>query len=93
MPVGLFEAAPYSLDKVQLEPGDTMVMYSDGVTEAQNVAGEEFSEARMADVIKAHSTDSAAVVLEKLIDAVKTFAKGADQYDDITALIVRYSGP
>jgi serine phosphatase RsbU (regulator of sigma subunit)/pSer/pThr/pTyr-binding forkhead associated (FHA) protein len=93
MPVGLFEAAPYSLDKVQLDPGDTMVMYSDGVTEAQNVAGEEFGEARMAEVIKSHSTEPAAVVLEKLIDAVKVFAKGADQYDDITALIVRYSGP
>jgi sigma-B regulation protein RsbU (phosphoserine phosphatase) len=78
---------------VHLDPGDTMVMYSDGVTEAQNLAGEEFGEARMADVIKSHSTEPAAVVLEKLIDAVKTFAKGADQYDDITALIVRYSGP
>jgi serine phosphatase RsbU (regulator of sigma subunit) len=47
----------------------------------------------MAEVIKTHSTEPAHVVLEKLIDAVKTFAKGADQYDDITALIVRYSGP
>ncbi|MGH9200387.1 MAG: PP2C family protein-serine/threonine phosphatase, partial [Vicinamibacterales bacterium] len=93
MPVGLFEAAPYSLDKVHLQPGDTMIMYSDGVTEAQNVAGEEFGEARMAEVLKTHSTEPASVVLEQLIDAVKTFAKGADQYDDITALIVRYSGP
>ena len=93
MPVGLVEAAPYSLDRVHLQPGDTMVIYSDGVTEALNVAGEEFGVARMAEVLKVHSTEPVSVVLEKLIDALKTFTTGAGQTDDITALIVRYSGP
>lgn len=92
MPVGLFEAAPYSLDRVQLQPGDTMVLYSDGVTEAQNVGGDEFGEGRMAEIIKTYSDEPAAVVLEKLIEAIKTFALGADQYDDVTALIIRYTG-
>lgn len=93
MPVGVFEAATYSLDSVHLQPGDTMVIYSDGVTEAENVAGETFGDQRMAEVLEMHSTESASVVLEKLIDALRTFTKGADQLDDITALIVRYSGP
>ncbi len=47
MPVGLFEMAPYSCDTLEMKPGDTMVLYSDGVTEAHNVAGEEFGEERM----------------------------------------------
>jgi len=93
MPVGLFEMAPYSGDQVELKPGDTMVLYSDGVTEAQNVAGEEFGEERMVDVMKQYHQDSAAVVLDKLIEAVTTFAHGAEQYDDVTALVVKYTGP
>jgi serine phosphatase RsbU (regulator of sigma subunit) len=85
--------APYSGDQIELKPGDTMVLYSDGVTEAHNVAGEEFGEARMVDVMKAHHGQSAPVILEKLIEAVKTFAHGAEQYDDVTALVVKYTGP
>ncbi len=93
MPVGLFEIAPYSNDTLQMKPGDTMVLYSDGVTEAHNVAGEEFGEARMVEVMQRCKDESAPVVLEQLIDAVKTFARGAEQYDDVTALVVKYTGP
>jgi len=93
MPVGLFELAPYSADSIDFKPGDTMVLYSDGVTEAQNLAGEEFGEARMADVLQRYYQEPATVVLEKLVDAVQVFAKGAEQYDDVTALIVKYTGP
>ena len=52
MPVGLFEAAPYANDSVELQPGDTMILYSDGVTEAHNVAGDEFGEERMVEVLE-----------------------------------------
>jgi serine phosphatase RsbU (regulator of sigma subunit)/pSer/pThr/pTyr-binding forkhead associated (FHA) protein len=93
MPVGLFEFAPYSGEQAELKRGDTMVLYSDGVTEAHNVAGEEFGEERMVEVMKQHHHDSAAVVLDRLITAVKTFAHGAEQYDDVTALVVKYNGP
>ena len=93
MPVGLFEMAPYSGDVISLKPGDTMVLYSDGVTEAHNLASEEFGEERMVEVMKQYHDQPAKVVLEKLIDAVKTFAHGAEQYDDVTALVVRYTGP
>ncbi len=93
MPVGLFEMAPYSVDTVQLKPGDTMVFYSDGVTEAHNVAGEEFGEARLVDVMQRYTRGSAEVVLEQIIGAVREFAHGAEQYDDVTALVVKYTGP
>jgi phosphoserine phosphatase RsbU/P len=92
MPVGMFEMAPYSGDQLEMKPGDTMMLYSDGVTEAHNVAGEEFGEERMVAVLKQHYQEAASVVLEKLIDEVKKFAHGAEQYDDVTALVVRYTG-
>jgi phosphoserine phosphatase RsbU/P len=93
MPVGMFEMAPYSCDRIELKAGDTMVIYSDGVTEAHNVAGEEFGEARLVEVMERYSRGSAKVLLEQIIDAVKEFAVGAEQYDDITALVVKYTGP
>ncbi len=93
MPVGMFETAPYSGDEPALSPGDTLVLYSDGVTEAHNVAGEEFGEARLVTVLERYSRGSAAIVLEQIINAVKDFARGAEQYDDVTALVVKYHGP
>jgi serine phosphatase RsbU (regulator of sigma subunit) len=93
MPVGMFEMAPYSCDTITMKPGDTMVLYSDGVTEAHNVAGEEFGEARLVQVMERYTRGSADVVLEQIIDAVKEFAHGAEQYDDVTALVVKYTGP
>jgi serine phosphatase RsbU (regulator of sigma subunit) len=92
MPVGLFEMAPYSCDQVSLKPGDSMVIYSDGVTEAKNVSGEEFGEARLVQIMERYSRGSAAILLEQIINAVKEFALGAEQYDDVTALVVKYLG-
>jgi len=93
MPVGMFEMAPYSGDQLRLQPGDTMVLYSDGVTEAHNVEGEEFGEARLVQVMERYSRGSADIILEQIINAVKEFAHGAEQYDDVTALVVKYTGP
>jgi serine phosphatase RsbU (regulator of sigma subunit) len=93
MPVGMFEFAPYSGDEATLKPGDTLVIYSDGVTEAHNLAGEEFGEARLVEVLQRYSRGSAAIILEQIVNAVTEFALGAEQYDDITALVVKYTGP
>ena len=93
MPVGMFEFAPYSGDQCTLKPGDTLLIYSDGVTEAHNVAGEEFGEARLVEVLQRYSRGSAPIVLDQIISAVKEFSLGAEQYDDVTALVVKYMGP
>jgi serine phosphatase RsbU (regulator of sigma subunit)/pSer/pThr/pTyr-binding forkhead associated (FHA) protein len=93
MPVGLFDFAPYSSSKLTLRTGDTMVLYSDGVTEAQSVDGSEFGEARLVEVMKQYQGASAGDMLEHVIDAVMAFAHGAEQYDDVTALVIRYTGP
>jgi len=93
MPVGLFEMAPYSCDTLTMKPGDLLVLYSDGVTEAQNLAGEEFGEARLVQVMERYARGGADIVLDQIISAVKEFAHGAEQYDDVTALVVKYTPP
>jgi sigma-B regulation protein RsbU (phosphoserine phosphatase) len=68
-------------------------MYSDGVTEAQSADGTEFGEPRLVDVVKEHHGKPAGDLLKHIVDAVQSFAHGAEQYDDVTALVVRYLGP
>lgn len=93
MPVGLFDFAPYSSTRLTLKPGDTLVMYSDGVTEAQSTDGSEFGEPRLIEVVKQHHGAPAGDLLKHIVDAVQAFAHGVEQYDDVTALVVRYLGP
>ena len=76
-----------------MKPGDTLVLYSDGVTEAQNAAGEEFGQARLLTLMERYTRGTADTVLEQIINAVKEFADGAEQYDDVTALVVKYTPP
>ena len=74
---------------MHLEPGDTLVLFSDGVTEAQNVVDEEFGEARLLDVLRAAAAEPAAALIERVMAAIDAFAGGAPQFDDITLLVAR----
>ena len=58
-----------------------------------DLPGEEFGEARLVQVMERYHRGRADVVLEQVINAVKEFAHGAEQYDDVTALVVKYTGP
>lgn len=92
-PLGLFDAIPFQEETVSIEPGDWVVVFSDGVSEALSAAGEEFGDGRIAEVARAHYDHEPAVLLEALLSSVRTFATGAPQSDDVTALVVRYRGP
>ena len=72
-----------------LEPGDTLVLFSDGVTEAQNADEEEFGEARLLDCCAPSADQPAAVMIERLMASIDGFAGGAPQFDDITLLVAR----
>ncbi len=93
MPVGLFGAAPYADEETQLQPGDVLVTFSDGVTEALNTAGEEYSEARLIEEVQKYRTAPLGDFLQAVITSVQAFAAGAQQSDDVTVLVLRYLGP
>jgi serine phosphatase RsbU (regulator of sigma subunit)/pSer/pThr/pTyr-binding forkhead associated (FHA) protein len=92
MPVGFFEHAPYEDVEEQLAAGDVVVIYSDGVTEALDIHGQEFSEDRLIELVRQHYRTDAAALLDRVVQDVQTFARGAPQYDDVTALVIKYAG-
>jgi sigma-B regulation protein RsbU (phosphoserine phosphatase) len=88
--LGLFPHATYEEETLQLEEGDTLVIFSDGVTEATNQAGEEFGEQRLLPCIEQNRDSTPEVLLDRILETVKTFAESAAQPDDLTALVLRY---
>ncbi len=87
--LGLFEDAEYEEAEVRLESGDVLVVFTDGLIEARNPAGEEFGEARLLELLteQAHLSASG---LEKLIwQSMQNWTAGAEQEDDMTLLILK----
>ena len=77
---------------MSLSPGDLIVVFSDGVSEAMNAAGEEFGEERLQKLLLTVGAGSAAVVVEQVVAEVRDFTTGAPQSDDITVMAIRYRG-
>ncbi|MDY7094753.1 MAG: SpoIIE family protein phosphatase [Acidobacteriota bacterium] len=92
MPLGLFPGGTYQPGELTLEAGDLLVLYTDGVNEANNAEGEEWGDERMQEAIAGHAGDSAQEVVDGLFGEVDRFAAGAPQYDDITMLVVQRVG-
>ncbi len=90
--LGLFDRLHFEEQALQLEPGDLVVVFSDGVSEALNERGEEFGESRIVDAIRASRDRNPQRVLEALLDAVGAFTAGTPRHDDVTAMVVRYRG-
>jgi phosphoserine phosphatase RsbU/P len=89
-PVGLIPEASYFSSCVALRPGDTLVLYSDGVTEAVDPDDEMFGVSRLRELLLGRH-DAALESLQKtILDAVRAFSRGANQADDITLLLARY---
>ncbi len=87
--MGIMDGFPFEETLVALQPGDVLVSYSDGVTEAMNVFKEQLGESKLADLIKDNVGLPAEKIIEKIVKAVRTHAGEAQQYDDITALVVK----
>jgi sigma-B regulation protein RsbU (phosphoserine phosphatase) len=92
MPVGLVETAEFAVIEEHLAPGDKIVIYSDGVTEAQNLETAFFGKKRLREVVQAHATDSCAAIHDAVQDAVAAFTEGAAQSDDITLVVLEFCG-
>jgi phosphoserine phosphatase RsbU/P len=91
--LGLLSIATYAYDTVPLQAGDLVVVCSDGVTEARNLANDEFGRDRLVEALTGRHGHKPDAVLEHLLAVVKQFSQGAAQADDITAMVLRYRGP
>ncbi len=90
-PVGLIPEAEYEAKNATLQDGDTLILFSDGVTEAMNLAEEMFGSARLRDVVSGMRDVPPLEELQKtILGAIENFTSGAKQADDITLLLVRY---
>ena len=85
--LGLFPEVQYDDAHVDLCPGDLLVAFTDGVTEARNVAGEEFGEERLKDFLRAAGEMSAEEMSSALADRIRAWIAGAEQHDDVTFVI------
>jgi sigma-B regulation protein RsbU (phosphoserine phosphatase) len=87
--VGWFEPWRCGIAEVQLSPGDTLVLYTDGVAEAANADKEEFGESRLLDAVSSHARLPVEQLLQSVICSVQHFSRGSEQQDDITLVIAR----
>ena len=86
MPFGIDEEAPYTVDSIDLAPGDRLVVYSDGVTEAMDAAGGFYGDDRLAEWLGNVPGDDPATLVARLREEIAIFAEGAEQSDDIALL-------
>lgn len=93
LPVGLFSTAEFRTSSGALAPGDTLVLYTDGVNEAMNLQHEMFDLERLQEVVSRHATASVEELRAAILGAVEEFTRGTYLADDLTLLIIRYHGP
>jgi len=87
--LGAIEGAEFNSSKLILEPGDTLVTYSDGVLEACNPSGEEFGSERLAVALRRAKQHSAHATLMMLLAIVQDFANGSSVADDISVIVIQ----
>jgi sigma-B regulation protein RsbU (phosphoserine phosphatase) len=92
MPVGLVDSAAFEVQEATLASGDKIVIYTDGVTEAQNLEGEFFGRQRLRHVLAEHRADACQTIHDAIQSAVAAFTEGAPQADDITLVAIEYRG-
>src|SRR6202140_4977137 len=89
-PVGLIPEAEYPATRINLQPGDTLVLFSHGVTEAMNPSEELFGVARLREVLTGQMETPLDQIQKCVLESVENFSRGASQADDLTLLLVRY---
>jgi len=90
--LGAFDNVFFGDEKLTLDPGDTLYMYTDGVTEAANSGDELFSEEKLKRGISKHREATTRELVEGTMRGIESFAGGAPQSDDITIMVLRYYG-
>ena len=90
--LGIAENAAYRSERLRLGPGESLFLYTDGVTEAMDAAGELFAERRLEQSVRRAGVSGPRQLLGQVVDEVNAFAAGVPQADDVTGLVLRYVG-
>jgi len=88
MVLGLFQETEFQEAAIDLRPGDLSVVFTDGVTDALNTAGEEFGVERLKEVLRAAIGAPASEISERLTDTMREWIGNAEQHDDLTFVVV-----
>jgi len=91
-PLGWFEDLPLKTVEVQLAPGDILVSYTDGLTEAENIRREPYGEDRLVQVVRDTAARPAGEILKAITDSVERFMGDAPPFDDTTLVVIKYTG-
>ena len=96
MILGSLESAEFGIThgqvEARLEPGDVLLIYSDGLTEATGPDDELFGEQRVLDLVREHAPSGGAGLRERILAAVEAFTQGREQSDDITIVVAARPG-
>jgi len=91
-PVGMFQEAEYQSSRIQIEPGDFLVIYTDGVSEACNTRNDLFEESRLRQILEDFKGTTGTQLGDAIREGMRAFCEGAAQSDDITILVIEYKG-
>lgn len=86
--MGIEEDAIWSQARVQIEPGDVLILYTDGIPDALNSEGEFFHEKQLVKVVQNNLGLPAQEIQSCVLEAVQDFSAGTPQFDDITLLVL-----
>ncbi|MEK6222021.1 MAG: SpoIIE family protein phosphatase [Chloroflexota bacterium] len=89
MLMGVFDDAIYEQETIEMNQGDFIMLYTDGITEAINKNNEEFGMDRLKDILLKHHNDSAEIIKDKTIETLEKFVGNAPQFDDTTLLVAK----
>jgi len=90
--IGVMERINYNSKELQLKPNDLIIMFTDGVSEAQNTENEEYGEERIKEVILKNSNNTPEELNNAIFNSLETFRGNAEQFDDITIYSFRFKG-
>jgi sigma-B regulation protein RsbU (phosphoserine phosphatase) len=89
LPLGLFSSSPYAARTLRVEPGELLLLYTDGLSEARNGCGEELGVERVVRVLERNRFATPANLIEGVLDEVATFQNGRSPSDDLTLMALR----
>jgi len=89
MALGIMDGVEFAKEEIPMSPGDTFVLYTDGVTEARNIKKEEFGEDRLKACVSRYKNLTAKEITENIYKEVLQFRKNAPQHDDITIMALK----